>query len=61
MTRVAFGLMVALTALFGLFAAGYAFEDPGGWQAWGIVAAVAVPLLALTFVAHRWPTAATWL
>lgn len=58
--RVAFGLMVALTVLFGLFAAGYAFEDPGGWQAWGLVAAVAVPLLALTFVSHRWPTAATW-
>jgi hypothetical protein len=58
---VAFGLMVALTVLFGLFAAGYAFEDPGGWQAWGWVAAVTAPMLLLTFVAYRWPSAATWL
>jgi hypothetical protein len=57
--RTAFGLMVAVTVLFGLFAAGYAFEDPGGWQAFGIVAAVVVPMLALTFVAYRWPQVAT--
>jgi len=52
MRRVPFGLMAAFTLLFGLFAAGYAFEDPGGWQAIGMVAAVAVALPLLTFVAY---------
>ena len=33
---VAFGLMVFFGLLFGLFAAGYAFEDPGGWEAVGL-------------------------
>ncbi len=60
MRRVGFGLMAAFTLLFGLFAAGYAFEDPGGWQAVGVTAAVAVPLALLTFVAYRWPGPATW-
>jgi hypothetical protein len=53
--------MVAITVLFGMFAAGYAFEDPGGWRAWGMVAAVAAPMLLLTVVARRWPSVATWL
>jgi hypothetical protein len=61
MRRVALGLMATVTLLLGLFVAGYAFEDPGGWQATGTVAAVAVPLVVLTFLAHRWPTIATWL
>jgi hypothetical protein len=53
--------MAALTLLFGLFAAGYAFEDPGGWQAVGMTMVVVAPLVLLTFVAYRWPQAATWL
>ena len=57
---VAFGLMAAFVTLGSLFIAGYAFEDPGGWQAVGMVAAWLVPLLALTFVAYKWPAAAVW-
>jgi hypothetical protein len=57
---VAFGLMAAFVTLGSLFIAGYAFEDPGGWQAVGMVAAWLVPLLALAFVAHKWPSAAVW-
>ncbi len=47
--------LVTFAALFGLFAAGYAFEDPGGWAAVAMVSAYAVPAAALAFVAWRWP------
>jgi hypothetical protein len=57
---VAFGLMAAFVTLGSLFIAGYAFDDPGGWTAVGMTAAWLVPLLGLTFVAYKWPTAAVW-
>jgi hypothetical protein len=48
---------LALTSLFVvgglLFALGYAFEDPGGWTAGIISAAVVVPLVGLTVLAAR--------
>jgi small-conductance mechanosensitive channel len=47
--------LVAFAALFGLFAAGYAFEDPGGWAAVGLVALYVVPAVLLAVVAWRWP------
>lgn len=52
--------LVAFGALFGLFAAGYAFEDPGGWQAVGMVATFVVPAVLLALVAWRWPHKATY-
>lgn len=46
---------LVLTCLFGaagiLFGLGYAFEDPGGWQAALLAAAVFVPLVALIALA----------
>ncbi|MBC7290508.1 MAG: hypothetical protein H5T83_04100 [Actinotalea sp.] len=50
----AWGLVV-LATLFGVFAAGYAFQDPGGWLAVGLVAAYVVPAVGLGLVAWRWP------
>lgn len=47
--------LIGFAALFGLFAAGYAFEDPGGWAAVGIVAAFVVPTALLALAAWRWP------
>lgn len=44
---VAFGLMALFGLLGGLFVAGYAFEDPGGWVAVAMTAAWVVPLAAL--------------
>jgi hypothetical protein len=53
---------VVLTSLFAglgiLFAAGYAFEDPGGWQAVAVLASMVVPLAALTWGARKHPAAA---
>lgn len=43
----AFGLMVLFGLLGGLFVAGYAFEDPGGWTAILMTAGWALPMLAL--------------
>lgn len=60
-SRCAFGLMVVLTLLFGLFSAGYAYEDLGFWRGTGTVLVVVVPLVLLTFVAYQWPIVATWL
>jgi hypothetical protein len=53
--------MVTLTLLFGLFAAGYAWEDLGFWRGTGTVLVVVIPLVVLTFVAYLWPSVATWL
>lgn len=43
----AFGLMVLFGLLGGLFVAGYAFEDPGGWTAVLMTAGWVLPMLAL--------------
>jgi hypothetical protein len=59
-TNVAFGLMVAFVVLGSLFVAGYAFDDPGGWAAVGLVALWLVPMLVLVGVAARWPSVAVW-
>lgn len=57
--RVLHIITVALVALFGLgaaaFIAGETFDDPGGWRAAVLVAAWALPLVALTTVALFWP------
>lgn len=58
--RVGFGLMTVFTVLGGLFIAGYAFEDPGGWAAVGLVASWLVPLAILVAVARLWPDPAVW-
>lgn len=47
--------LVGFAALFALFAAGYAFGDPGGWAAGGMVAAFLVPTALLAMTAWRWP------
>ncbi len=52
---VAFAAMLAFGVLGGLFAAGYAFEDPGGWAAVGLVALYALPVVALSGYAARRP------
>jgi hypothetical protein len=53
---------VVLTSLFAglgiLFAAGYAFEDPGGWQGVALFALTVVPLGVLTWAARRHPAVA---
>ena len=52
-------LALTVTALFAgfgiLFASGYIFEDPGGWAAALIFAAMVVPLVGLTVAAVRKP------
>lgn len=51
-------VLISLFAAFGiLFAAGYAFEDPGGWQGAAIVACMVVPLAVLTWLARSHPAA----
>jgi hypothetical protein len=52
---VAFVWAALFTALAGLFTAGYALDDPGGWRGVGLVAAWLVPLALLTGAAVRWP------
>ena len=55
---VAFTLMALFGLLGGLFVAGYAFEDPGGWAAVGMTALWVVPMVALCVFALRRPAAA---
>ena len=50
-----------MTVAFSLFAAGYAFEDPGGLAAAGLVALWVVPLAVLVAVALLRPAAAWWI
>ena len=51
-------VLIPLFAVFGiLFAAGHAFEDPGGRQGAAIVACMVVPLAVLTWLARRHPAA----
>lgn len=45
--RAGFALMALFTLFFGLFIVGETFTDPGGWEALGLVALWAVPLVAL--------------
>lgn len=48
---VAFAAMLLVGVFGGLFAAGYAFDDPGGWAAVGLVASYVVPVTALSLYA----------
>ena len=48
---VAFTFMALFGLLGGLFVAGYAFEDPGGWTAVGMTALWVVPLAAMSVLA----------
>lgn len=57
----AFTLMTLFGLLGGLFAAGYAFEDLSTWAAIGLTASYALPTIALSVVALRYPAqAAPW-
>ena len=62
MTRLARGLAIAVVAALGLFGAlfvaGETLADPGGWQGVGLVAAWAVPLVALVALVLRRPAVA---
>jgi hypothetical protein len=52
-------VLTSLFAAFGiLFAAGYAFEDPGGWQGVALFACMVLPLAVLTWLARSHPVAA---
>lgn len=55
---VAVGIVAALGLLGALFVAGETFADPGGWQAVGLVAAWAVPMVALVLLVLRRPALA---
>lgn len=57
---VAFGGAAFVAAVGSLFVAGYAFDDPGGWAAVGLVASYVVPILAFAIVAWRWPSVSVW-
>ncbi|HET7724159.1 MAG TPA: hypothetical protein VFK68_05945 [Propionibacteriaceae bacterium] len=56
MTYVAFVLMILWTAAFGLFAAGYALEDPGGVPGALMVAVPAAVVVLLALLALWRPT-----
>lgn len=47
---VAFASMALLGLLGGLFVAGYAFEDPGGWAAVGMTALWFVPVVGMSML-----------
>ena len=53
-----FGLMVAFSTFFGLFVIGETFNDPGGWEAVGWLAAWLVPIVMLALLAWFRPRAA---
>ena len=55
---VAFALMALFGLLGGVFIAGEAFADPGGWRAITMTAAWSIPLIALSVYAVRKPRAA---
>jgi len=55
---VAFTLMALFGLFGGMFVAGEAFLDPGGWQAVAMTAAWALPFIALSVFALRRPAAA---
>jgi hypothetical protein len=55
---VAFGAMVLFGLGGGLFAAGYAFEDPGGWTAVAMTVLWVLPVALLVLLALLRPAAA---
>jgi hypothetical protein len=55
---VAFTLMALFGLFGGLFVAGEAFSDPGGWQAVAMTSAWALPIIVLSVFALRRPAAA---
>jgi hypothetical protein len=55
LTYVAFGWMLVVGVLGGLFVAAEAIDDPGGWAGVALVAAWLVPLAALAWLATRHP------
>src|SRR5512139_349132 len=55
---VAFTFMALFGLLGGLFVAGYAFEDPGGWAAVGMTALWVVPVVGMSVLALLRPEAA---
>lgn len=55
MRKVAFYVLNGFAVLATLFIAGYAFEDPGGWEAAATMAAWVVPMIALGLLAWRFP------
>ena len=60
MRKVAFYILNGFAVLAALFISGYAFEDPGGWQAVGFMAAMVLPTVALAVLAWRFgPTLRT--
>ena len=58
--RAGFTVAAVFTFFFGAFVVGETFDDPGGWEALGLVAAWAVPLVALALVAWFRPNVAVW-
>lgn len=60
LSRIALVLTALFSALGLLFALGYAWEDPGGWPAVLITAAVVLPLGGLTWLAAGAPRAGLW-
>jgi hypothetical protein len=52
---VAVGSVALFATISGLFIAGEAFADPGGWDAVVLTAGWAVPLIALSVLALVWP------
>lgn len=55
---VAFGAMALFGLVGGLFAAGYAFEDPGGWTAVAMTVLWVLPVALLVLLALLRPAAA---
>jgi hypothetical protein len=53
--RAGFALMALITFFFGAFIVGETFTDPGGWEAAGLVALWAVPLVGGALVAWYRP------
>jgi hypothetical protein len=53
--RAGFTLMALSTCIAAIFIIGEAFTDPGGWQAAGLVAAWAVPLVVVATLAWYRP------
>lgn len=54
----ALGWAILFTVAAGLFAAGYALDDPGGLAGIGLVLLWLVPLLGGSLLAWRWPSIA---
>jgi hypothetical protein len=57
--RSAFVLMALFTFVVTMFVAGEAFDDPGGWEAVGLVAGWVLPIVGLALLAWYRPEAGT--